>query len=337
MWGRKSPPVAAPAPIRNVDHWDRLINAYVDDALSPGQRLEVEEFLSLHPEVARRVADYRNQNRGLHELYDRYLSEPLPEAVQLLEQRIVARLSRRRTFNALARASAAAAVVVLAVGGGWWGARSYLAATEGQPDPRQVAEAPARGPVPRASGKALAGAQAAKVEAAVSEGAVAPNAANPGGFPAPDLRSHGFLLTSSRDIGRPDGTNAARLVYESKDGLQVTLYIAATADTGTRKISLSRRGPIWFLLWNHHGQSYSMIGEVERDTMLAIGATINARWAPPRAGGKEPEVAAPSALPGGHAPGSPGAADKAPDLSEKTLIRPAASQEEKALPGQGTP
>jgi anti-sigma factor RsiW len=305
-----------------------LINAYVDDALSPGQRLEVEEFLSVHPEVARRVADYRNQNRGLHELYDRYLSEPLPEAVQLLEQRIVARFSRRRTFNALARASAAAAVAILAVAGGWWGSRSYLAATEGQPEPREVARAPARGTVALASSLPLAGTQAAKVAAPTLDGA---GAINTGGFPAPDLRQHGFLLTSSRDIGRPDGTNAARLVYESKEGLQVTLYIAAIADTGTRKVSLSRRGPIWFLLWNHRGRSYSMIGEVERDTMLALGATINARWATPRAGGKEPEAGAPRPLPEGQTPASPGASDKAPELREKTLIRPAAS-EEKALP-----
>jgi hypothetical protein len=145
------------------------------------------------------------------------------------------------------------------------------------------------------------------------------------------LRAHGFLLTGSREIVKADGTGAARLVYESKDGSQVTLYVAPIDDAGTRKINLSRRGPIWFLLWNNKGRAYSMIGEIGRDTMLAIGATINARLSDTPASGMANPAPVPAPVP---APGegrAPAAEANSPELNEKTLIRPAASQ------GQGEP
>jgi anti-sigma factor RsiW len=328
MWGRKRAD-DVPPPNRNVDHWDRLINAYVDDMLTPAQRLEVEEFLSLHPEVARRVNDYRNQNRGLHDLYDHYLSEPLPEGAQILEQHIMRKLSRRSVFNAYGRAAAAAAIVILAVAGGWAGAQYYLGAPIGAPAPLLVAGTGGATPAPAAPTAVAApteSAQPAKVAASSPAGIAGARAA---GIPAPDLRAHGFQLTGSREIVKADGAAAARLIYESKDGSQVTLYVAPIDDVGTRKISLSRRGPIWFLLWNNKGRAYSMIGEIGRDTMLAIGATINARLSEPVPPGMANPAPAPVPVPGaGQARPTDG---KTPDLNEKTLIRPAVSQ------GQGEP
>jgi len=323
MWGRKRT-ADIPPPNRNVDHWDRLINAYVDDMLTPPQRLEVEEFLSIHPEVARRVNDYRNQNRGLHDLYDRYLSEPLPEGAQILEQHIMRKLSRRSIFNACGRVAAAAAIVILAVAGGWAGAQYYLGAPLGGSAPLVAAATGGARPLPTSVARRAENVQPAKV-AVPSPASVA--GARAAGFPAPDLRAHGFQLTGSREIVKVDGATAARLIYESKDGSQVTLYVAPIDDAGTRKISLSRRGPVWFLLWNNKGRAYSMIGEIDRDTMLAIGATINARLSEPATPGTASPVPAPA--PGdGRVRATDG---KTPELNEKTLIRPAASQ------GQGEP
>ena len=333
MWGRKRAD-DVPPPNRNVDHWDRLINAYVDDMLTPAQRLEVEEFLSLHPEVARRVNDYRNQNRGLHDLYDRYLSEPLPEGAEILESHIMRKLTRRSLFNAYGRAAAAAAIVILAVAGGWAGAQVYLSAPAGSPNPLLAAGPGAQPSAPTALAARTESVRPAKVAAPSPAGISGARAA---GFPAPDLQGHGFLLTGSREIVKADGAAAARLIYESKDGSQVTLYVAPIDDVGTRKISLSRRGPVWFLLWNNKGRAYSMIGEIGRDTMLAIGATINARLSetPPLATPGTPgtpgtpNMANPAPAPGdGPARSTDG---KTPELNEKTLIRPAASQ------GQGEP
>lgn len=324
MWGRKRRD-DIPPPNRNVDHWDRLMNAYVDDMLTPAQRLEAEEFLSLHPEVARRVNDYRNQNRGLHDIYDRYLSEPLPEGAQILEQHIMRKLARRSMFDACGRGAAAAAIVVLAVAGGWAGAQYYLGVTPGSSVPLVMAGAGGAGPAATPVTHRAERVQPAKVAAPSPAGIAEARAA---GIPAPDLRAHGFQLTGSREIVKADGAAAARLIYESKDGSQVTLYVAPIDDTGTRKISLSRRGPIWFLLWNNKGRAYSMIGEIGRDTMLAIGASINARLS-----GESPipgmENPAPLPAPGEGQAGAAGG--KAPELDEKTLIRPAASQ------GQGEP
>ncbi|HSR54805.1 MAG TPA: hypothetical protein VLN73_01090, partial [Alphaproteobacteria bacterium] len=71
---------------------------------------------------------------------------------------------------------------------------------------------------------------------------------------------------------------------------------------------------------------------VDRDAMLAIGATINAHWGAP-AGGQE---GVPGNAPPLDAPGSAPAADKLFQLNEKTLIRPAAT-DEKAVPPEGAP
>lgn len=274
------------APWRSrTGRWEDLVQAYVDDMLPPRQRLEVEEYLAIHPDEARRVADFRNQNRGFHELYDHYLLEPLPPRAQFLEQRILGKMARQRTFGTVTRIAATAVIAVLVMGGSWYGAQYYFAASGPQIDFLAFTGNSAKAPGPTAQGRRedVRSANIASREQDVQSASIASkeasgNRSKAAESGAPDLSDFGLRLTSSREVSQSTGAEAAQLVYESEGGQQVMLYYSPTKDNGTQKITLTEQGPISILVWNRGGRSFSLIGDVNRDTMLAIGAAVNTKW-----------------------------------------------------------
>lgn len=60
------------------------LHAYVDGALSPERRAEVEAYLAEYPEDAERVRAYLAQNVALKAAFDPVLDEPLPEHLHAL-------------------------------------------------------------------------------------------------------------------------------------------------------------------------------------------------------------------------------------------------------------
>ena len=63
------------------------INAYLDGALDEAERREVELVLKTDTEAAALLQQYRQQVRELHRLYDRVLTEPVPQKMLELLQR----------------------------------------------------------------------------------------------------------------------------------------------------------------------------------------------------------------------------------------------------------
>jgi anti-sigma factor RsiW len=92
------------------------LNAYVDDQLDVGRRIEVEAYLSERPSVAAQImADLRVRDELRLALADHHPATALAtrEAARLLERS----LSRRRFFSAFRRA----AMIAVFVGAGWAG------------------------------------------------------------------------------------------------------------------------------------------------------------------------------------------------------------------------
>jgi len=105
------------------------LDAYVDDQLDVGRRIEVEAYLSEHPEAAARVmADLRvrGELRLALARNDVHGRAETREAARRLQ----GALSNRRLFRAIQRMAAAVALVMLG-----WAANTYL----GPFSPRQVA------------------------------------------------------------------------------------------------------------------------------------------------------------------------------------------------------
>lgn len=63
------------------------INAYLDGALDEDERREVELVLRTDTEAAALLQQYRQQVRELHRLYDRVLTEPVPQKMLEMLQR----------------------------------------------------------------------------------------------------------------------------------------------------------------------------------------------------------------------------------------------------------
>lgn len=94
--------------------------AYADGRLDAGRERQVRAYLEARPELEEKLADFARQNEALHDCYDRYLSDPLPERIQgVLERDGAATKALRR--RPMVRQAMAASVLMLATGvTGWW-------------------------------------------------------------------------------------------------------------------------------------------------------------------------------------------------------------------------
>ena len=95
---------------------DDDLQAYVDDCLDPVRLADVEAYIAAHPEVASRIAAYRQQRLRLRQAFAEAVP-PRPEADRALMRLAETHLLRRRTRRLLA----AVAMVAILVGGasGW--------------------------------------------------------------------------------------------------------------------------------------------------------------------------------------------------------------------------
>jgi hypothetical protein len=135
---------------------------------------------------------------------------------------------------------------------------------------------------------------------------------------APDLTGFGFELIRTRLVSDEAKSKTVQLVYESKIGNQVQMYLSPTREKKKQQISLSQEGRISALFWSNGGHSYSLLGEVDRDTILAIGSAVNEQWEAMTVPDMIPNS---STTPTEKRGGSGGTADHA----AKSFIRPAVS------------
>jgi len=104
-----------PLPITDAD-----VNAYVDGQLAPSRAPAIEEALARDPALAARVADLRRQNATLHDAFDPWLEEPLPDRL-IVAAAGAAPAGRRAAPKWLGITTAAAASLIVGIALGWLG------------------------------------------------------------------------------------------------------------------------------------------------------------------------------------------------------------------------
>lgn len=245
---------------------EAMLLAYVDGSLAEAQRLAVEARLDRDPEMAAKVAAYRAQNEALHALFDRHLAEPLDPVVAGLETELRKADSRkagapprpsRKAWGAAALAASVALVAFASGFGGGFTLAEYRSRAPAGPATASLQHFPA--PAEKAAGIMPAG------------GALR---VSPAGFRPPDFSDLGLRLTGERQLGSAAAAVTHHLTYERADGRWVSLYVGAEAagDTPLRAIYPDGRS---VLAWRKDGLSYSLVGTVGRDAMMAIAGTLD--------------------------------------------------------------
>ncbi|MGP1397071.1 MAG: zf-HC2 domain-containing protein [Inquilinaceae bacterium] len=281
------------ASIQSGDITDDMIHAYVDGALDFGDRRRVEAHLAAHPEDAARVRAYRAQIQGLHDVFDRYLADDLPERTETLEDQLRQSVGRRtwrgRSGVGLVAASLAAAVAgVVWVGIGPLSSNDWstdevalldtLPVTVADPSTPLVAVPGAMdvGDPVAAAHLRLAG-DLAPMDRLLKPGAdiftSLPSNLALSSLQPPDLTEYGFDLIGGRILSVPGGPTA-QLLYEDVDGAWMALYVSTASEPSDTAFLAMQAGGRSVLFWQRDGLLYSLIGRVAHDDLTTIAGSI---------------------------------------------------------------
>jgi anti-sigma factor RsiW len=203
---------------------------------------------------------------------------------------------RRRNRPQLVAACVAALVLIGAAGLGWHylssdvtGQRMFALFDQRMPAPgtaerqseRQQAAGEQQGATQQPAAASRGEQSAGEQQTAKREQGPAPTAS------APDFSSFGFDLIGTRLLAGHDD-RSMQLIYESSVGARVELFYTSGSESSKSSLTLMEEGPIAVLFWHNAGRSYSLIGEVDRDTLLEIGKVVNGEWTVPVPARKEP-------------------------------------------------
>lgn len=257
---------------------DAELHAWVDGQLEPGHRARVEAALAAEPALQARALHYRMQNEALRALAGRDDGAAPPRLLR-------AATTPPRSPRLPARLAGLAAALVVGIATGW-AARGPL--PEPAPGP---AELPAHGGtavLPLATAAAVAHAAFAPevrhpVEVAASDEAhlvawLSKRLGTP--LRVPDLRSHGLSLVGGRLLPDPDGGVAAQFMYESDDGQRLTLFVRRDAQGTDTAFRFAEAAPIASFYWVDRGFGYALSGELPRERLMALAASVHAQASP---------------------------------------------------------
>ena len=247
-------------PVVTEDH----LHAYIDGALSPDRRLEVETFLASDEIAAQRVARFAAQRAALRAALAPIAAEPIPPALHL--GRLIARRGRAAAAPWLSDwRSAAAAVLILGIGGaGGWSMRE---ATQSPPN----------------------GLAALAQEASATYAAYAPDPMHPvefraadkdellrwigdrlhRGVTAPDLTASGFRFMGGRLVVTPHGP-AGMLMYDDDHGTRIAMVVRPMANPLTTRMSEHDQGDLSGFAWSDQGLGYSLVGPTDAKSLHPI-------------------------------------------------------------------
>jgi anti-sigma factor RsiW len=251
-----------PLPLTDAD-----LNAYVDGALPPGRVSDVEQAFARDPAIAVRVNEMRQQNALLRELFDPWLSDPIPAALVDAARPPQRRIEWRR----FASYFAIAATLMLGIASGW-----YLrdATLERGGTPTTFARQAALTHV------LYAGDVNRPVEIwAAEEKRLVTWLSRRLGFAvhAPDLNSAGFALVGGRLVAGNERPTAL-FMYENADkqrlSLQVRKQPPGTSDVAFRYATEDGVGVYY---WIDEVCAYALSGQLDRTQMLSIGRLVYAQ------------------------------------------------------------
>lgn len=237
------------------------LHSYIDEALTPERRAEIDAFLATDPAAAARVEAYRHQNELLRAALDPLLSEPLPP-------RFLARPARPR-FPAWLRYGAFAASLLLAGALGWVlrGAPPPPGADFGERLAQRAASAHAVYVPEVLHPVEVEGRQEAHLVGWLSKRLGVR-------LRAPNLESAGFHLVGGRLLPG-DARPAAQLMYEDAQGRRLTLYVSINASrTRQTAFRYAATGGVSTFYWIDGRLGYALSGELQREPLLRVAEAV---------------------------------------------------------------
>lgn len=270
---------------------EEQLSAYVDGELSGPELAQVEAWLLGHPDDRAQVDAWRQDRQALAQLFSPVLQEPLPDNLR-------AAVWHRRTAPRWALAAAAAGLLftgALAGGAGvWQWQQQHWSQQLAQQNSRQAAGT-AQGWVQRAgyAHQVYVAEPRHAVEVRAQEEHLSRWLTRRIDIPVKlfDLQAQGFELVGGRLL--PDGPGkSAQLMYQAtspdapKDGAQagpprrVTVYLRKPEAGADAAFRYEQHGAVGMFYWVEAGAGYALVGELPRDTLLALAQAIYGQLSP---------------------------------------------------------
>jgi anti-sigma factor RsiW len=250
----------SPRPVTEDD-----LHAYVDQVLEPERRAEVADYLSQHPDVARRVAGFAGQRDLLRAALAPIAEEPLPPELNL--SRIIEQRSRRPVVT---RWAAMAAAVLLCIGGiVGWGMRGAL---ETSPSGLTALAQEAT-----ASYNVYAPDHVRPVEVRASDSDqlvqwVSDRLHRP--VKVPDLTTSGYRLMGGRLVATSHGP-AAMFMYDNDRGSRIVMLTRPMSSSDQNAPMTSQtRDDVGGFAWADDGLGYSLVGQAAPESLRPIANEV---------------------------------------------------------------
>jgi anti-sigma factor RsiW len=244
------------------------LHAYVDNQLAADRQPAVLRYLQEHPDVARRVAAYRDQREALRAAFGAVAAEPLPPQLNL-EALIRQRLAQRR----MPWRAAAAALLAFGLGGaGGWvlhgnvpapTATMTLLAQEAVAN-HVVYTADRRRPTE------LGAEQRDDLARWVS------NRLNHKVAP-PDLSADGYSYMGGRLAATPDGP-AGLFMYADAQGLRLTVFVLPMSSAATMPIQHVDFAHVDGCAWIDKGIGYTLVGKLPPPELRRLAEQVRAQF-----------------------------------------------------------
>lgn len=239
---------------------DDDLQAYVDGQLPSERCRVVEAWLVAHPDEAERLRSWREQNEGLHRLFDPVLDEAIPASLHPAYLR-----GRRVRAWRLAAWRVAAAFLLLVVGtaAGWWlrGQGSDMAVVAAEAlSAHRVYVADQRRPVE------VPGSEREQMTKWLSRRLGAP-------MTIPDLSEAGFQLVGGRLLPASNGA-AALYMYENGAGLRLTLYVRRAEPGDSYDLRFRGREGTLAGIWEQGAFGCALSGELPQAQLEPLARQV---------------------------------------------------------------
>jgi len=225
--------------------------AYVDDALDEASRRQVEDYLSRHPDVARRIGGYAAQRQALRDALAPVAHEPIPPELNLARM-----LEARRARRAAPWRVAAALVLAFGLGGmGGWSMRA------GMPETVASAGIAALAREAAASYRVYASDPARPVEMGAADRDtlvrwVSSRLQRP--VALPDLSDAGYRYMGGRLVATEHGP-AGLFMYDDAHGTRVAMLVRPMAVQGDMPMKAHAQEGVAGYAWAASGLGYSLV------------------------------------------------------------------------------
>jgi anti-sigma factor RsiW len=239
------------------------LHAYVDHAIEPERRADVDAYLENHPDVAERVGAFADQREFLRGALAPIADEPLPPELNL--SRII-ESRRRRTSPAW---WAIAAVLLVSIGGfGGWTVRGAMQASPGglAALAREAAD----------SYNVYASDHVRPVEMRATENAqlvqwVSDRLNHP--VKVPDLTTSGYRLMGGRLVATSHGP-AAMFMYDDDHGHRLVVLTRPMITDQSAPMTPQSRDDVAGFTWADGGIGYGLVGQAAAESLRPIANDV---------------------------------------------------------------